>query len=537
MRLGWLATFVFLAGYMFAQSASPQSAWEYRIAGTVVSSKGGEPLSHARVVLVNTKRPQDIQTMMSTDDGHFEFRVPAGKFNLQGARKGYIPGSYEQHEQFSTAIVTGAGLNTETLKLKLSPEAVIRGKVLDERGEPIRHANVTIYREARNSGIARISAVRTDATDDEGYYELTPLPEGNYFLSVQAEPWYAVHPLTTAGPEMPSQVVDRALDVAYPITYYAEATEPDEATPIPVRGGDHLSIDFHLYPVEALHLVYHFDPSVQARGFPSLQKPGFDGENTFLGQATQMTSSGTVEMTGVPAGRYMVRLPGSNGQLQEPIEADLETDGQELETPVENTTSSIKATIQIPGSPKLPPQLRAGLRNSHGRLVAIANVDDKGVANFSDVIPGTYETIVVTNTTPYSVVKISRDDRAALGHSLVVPANATLAVTIVAVAGQATVEGQVMRGRQAFATAMVVLVPEDPDQHHELFRRDQSDLDGTFSLRNVVPGNYTLIAIEDGWDLDWAKPAVLSSYGKRGKKLTIDTPSVQVHEPVQVQPK
>jgi hypothetical protein len=37
----------------------------------------------------------------------------------------------------------------------------------------------------------------------------------------------------------------------------------------------------------------------------------------------------------------------------------------------------------------------------------------------------------------------------------------------------------------------------------DLFRRDQSDLDGTFSLHGVIPGTYTVVAIDNGWDLDW----------------------------------
>jgi hypothetical protein len=68
---------------------------------------------------------------------------------------------------------------------------------------------------------------------------------------------------------------------------------------------------------------------------------------------------------------------------------------------------------------------------------------------------------------------------------------------------------------------MVVLVPNNPDMNRDLFRRDQSDLDGTFSLRDVVPGNYTILAIENGWDLDWSQPGVISAYLKRGRTIEV----------------
>jgi protocatechuate 3,4-dioxygenase beta subunit len=38
---------------------------------------------------------------------------------------------------------------------------------------------------------------------------------------------------------------------------------------------------------------------------------------------------------------------------------------------------------------------------------------------------------------------------------------------------------------------VVVLVPTDPDANSELFRRDQSDSDGNFTLATVIPGEYS----------------------------------------------
>jgi len=37
----------------------------------------------------------------------------------------------------------------------------------------------------------------------------------------------------------------------------------------------------------------------------------------------------------------------------------------------------------------------------------------------------------------------------------------------------------------------------------------------------VNPGSYTVIAIEDGWDLDWSKPVVLAHYGRSGQPLVV----------------
>jgi hypothetical protein len=68
---------------------------------------------------------------------------------------------------------------------------------------------------------------------------------------------------------------------------------------------------------------------------------------------------------------------------------------------------------------------------------------------------------------------------------------------------------------------MVVLVPQDIANNALLFRRDQSDSDGSFTLANAVPGSYTVIAIANGWDLDWTNPAVLQPYLKRGEAVQV----------------
>jgi len=71
------------------------------------------------------------------------------------------------------------------------------------------------------------------------------------------------------------------------------------------------------------------------------------------------------------------------------------------------------------------------------------------------------------------------------------------------------------------------------------FRRDQSDLDGTFTLHIVIPGVYTAIAIEDGWDLDWSKTAVISRYTAHGQRLVVgnSATAIQIPNPLAVQPK
>jgi hypothetical protein len=65
---------------------------------------------------------------------------------------------------------------------------------------------------------------------------------------------------------------------------------------------------------------------------------------------------------------------------------------------------------------------------------------------------------------------------------------------------------------------MVLLLPQDMS-HSLLIARDQSDSDGTFTLRDIHPGRYTLVAIDDGRDLAYQDPAVMKAYLGAGSVL------------------
>lgn len=500
----------------------------YRIAGTVVSKTDGHPLARARIVIRDAKNPKNFQFVITTEDGKFQFSgLPVGKYSLAGAKRGFIFATYDQHDQFSTAIVTGAGLDTENVLLKLAPNAVITGKVLDEAGEPVRHAMVDLYYDDHQTGVDQIYVSRSAQTDDLGTYELTPLMPGTYFLSAYAKPWYAVHPHSeptsskAEGDAAPAPVIDRSLDVAYPTTYYPDVTEADSATPIPIRGGERLEVDIHLNPVPALRLIFHV-PGDGTNGytFPQLEQAAFDASTNVQISGGRMLSPGVFEVTGVPAGRYNIRTRGAGPGMQM-NDVDLSQDGAEIDASAGEALSSVKVSVEVPGEDPLPPRLAVGLRAGRRVIAGWEPVDSKGEAELKQVPAGRYEVVVIGGNKPYWVVHISAERAEVSGRTVTVAPAASPSVSLTLVAGTVQIQGTAKRAGKAFSGAMVVLVPKDPEGHSDLFRRDQSDLDGTFSLNGVIPGSYTILAIENGWDLDWSRPGVIAAYTQQGKTIEV----------------
>ena len=520
-----------------AQNSPPAPEGTFRIAGTIVSKTDEHPLTNARVILASVKARQSPQSVITSDDGKFEFTgMPAGKYSLTGAKRGFTSSSYDQHYIYSTAIVTGADLDTEHLVLKLAPQAIISGRVLDEVGDPVRNATVSLYQDSQFGGTHQIITIRGSQTNDLGEFEIPDLAPGTYFLSARAHPWYAVHPQSDAA-RTPSDF-DRSLDVAYPTTYYNNAIEPDSATPIAVHGGEHMEIDFHLNPVPSLHVMIHVPGSGNEQfPYPQLEQTAIDGSGPVLGLENRMVKPGTWEISGIPAGKYDIRLMGQNSTRISGVEFDSTT--QELDTSTAEPMCSLSVSISFAdGSP--PGQYGIVLRGKSAHFTPGQNFDTKGQAKFEDIAPGRYEIALVGEGTRFSVDRMQADGASVTGHSITLTAGSSAALSISAVKGSAEIQGVAKQAGKPFAGAMMVLVPRNPDGNRDLFRRDQSDLDGTFTFPNVIPGSYTAVAIEDGWDLDWSQPELIAAYAKRGVAIEVANKPAQklsLSRPVEVQSK
>jgi hypothetical protein len=68
---------------------------------------------------------------------------------------------------------------------------------------------------------------------------------------------------------------------------------------------------------------------------------------------------------------------------------------------------------------------------------------------------------------------------------------------------------------------MIALVSNDLRDGASVVGRDQSDSDGTFAIANVPPGEYKVVAIQNGWDEQWADPSVLRKWLSGGEAVTI----------------
>jgi hypothetical protein len=357
---------------------------------------------------------------------------------------------------------------------------------------------------------------------------------------VEGKPWYAVHPPAVhRSPADAAGSFDRNLDVVYPVTYYSGATEVEDASPIVVRGGEHLNFDLHLAPLPALHVFVNVARPQPGHAFqiPVLQKHDFDGRR--LGDQTpgDFSAPGVVEFSVAP-GKYELMVPQNGGAPFLTSEVEISEDNQKLDTSSAQAVSSVVAKVERLGETGAASPTVFALRDRENRVVARSGMNQAGEMSFANLFPGSYEVLAGSSSRAYSVVGITAGGEKIRGRRFTLPAGTNLALTLSVAGGVTDVNGVAQRAGKGAAGAMIVLIPKNPEANRDLFRRDQSDLDGTFVFHSVIPGAYTVIAIENGWDLDWSKPAVIAHYGAHGQKLMVGgSQTIQLPSPVEIQPK
>jgi hypothetical protein len=224
----------------------------------------------------------------------------------------------------------------------------------------------------------------------------------------------------------------------------------------------------------------------------------------------QSNNDGEVEISGVLPGQYEVTLTRSAGRsLPETTHftaniadaaTQLTADSDVAEVTVSGKVTSLDRKIRFAA---------ISLVASHPKRNYFAPLNDAG--DFSlQVPPGEYQ--VISQIPQMYLVSVTSPDTPVKGRMLEVKAGASPKLEIVAGNGYAQVEGVANHDGHAASGVMVLLAPEDSKDNQTLFRRDQSDSDGTFLLSNIIPGRYRLLAIDEGWDLDWADPNVLAAY-------------------------
>jgi hypothetical protein len=528
-----LVLFAFIS-WAQTQSAAPQVASGYTVAGVVLNSVNNQPLAGMTITLAPVTARLSTQRLVTTADGRFLFTgLPRGKYSLAGTGKGYRDQALNQHDNYSTAVVVGPELDAEHIVFRLQPDAAIAGRVFDEENEPVQQATLRLYRKDTEEGQEKAVPREGATTDDQGNFHIAHLAPGTYYLVASARPWYAQNyyrqQLPPAGdPETAARIAQEAAEVdkAYPVTFYPNVADAASASPIVLHPGDHFEAVMVMQAVKSIHLRIKGSPHKQ--GFSvNLKQRIFDSiEPYYQGISMSPTEDGSMEVSGLAPGHYIVELGAGepsdkSGGRGSYLEVDLNGD-VELNPAASPSFAQLSGIVRFEAAP--PPELPVFLHLTNRESDESFDVELSRSGEFSfpsnQLRPGNYE-LLMGNAQGFTLQKMAASGATISGRTLEITSGTTVHLACIASHGIGQVDGVALRDDKPEAGIMIVLVPKDVIHNQPLFRRDQSDSDGTFSLLNVVPGAYTVVAIADGWDLEWANPAVLQPYLKHGENVQV----------------
>jgi len=471
---------------LLAQQVSAPVVVKAHVEGRVINSLNGEALPKATVILRTHDAEHGQSYADDTDsNGHFSIDdVEPGEYAAVAQRPGFT---------FQSAGATGApppdikmekGQQIKNLIIRLTPLAVIAGRVLDADGDPVRGATVNALSYVYSAGKKQMRNVEQVQSGDKGDFRLFGLRAGTFFLKVTR---FQKGPGAGGPPHAVS-------------TYYPGTVDESHAAPVELRPGAQLQgFDIRLQSAGGLYSVrFNFAEETPAGGLSAFLL----GEHGDQHRWASLSGTGLV-FAGVSPGSYNVVVTVSNADKQsyaiqhvEVVNADVDGGTLTLLPPIE-VTGSVR--VEGGGFRDLE-KLRINLRTPHpfGPFGGVsAEVKADGSFLLKNAIPVVYE--LALNFVPGVYLKALRIGDKQLTDRHIDLASKSEPLTVVLGADVGDVEGSVQnaKGEPVLRARVNVIAYGDHAGRIDLSRLGFTDSKGEFKIKNVAPGDYKVFAWED----------------------------------------
>ncbi len=293
-----------------------------RIRGRLTTADTGTPVRRAQVRISGS----DImpKTAVSDADGRYEFRdLPAGRFNINAAKAGFVTINYGQTRPFEPGkpIDLADAQLLDKADITMPRGSVIGGRIVDEFGEPVADVAVGAMRSAWVNGKRRLQSTgRMSQTNDLGQYRIYGLPPGEYYVSATLRGGVEMMVMETVAATMFSggggSPSGSDLRSGYAPTYYPGTSNGAEAQKIQLALGQEMQgADFSLLPVRLARIsgmVVGSDgkpiEGAMLQGVPRSEA----GALAFpMAGASRSDRNGQFTLNGVAPGEYTLQVRGT----------------------------------------------------------------------------------------------------------------------------------------------------------------------------------------------------------------------------------
>jgi len=498
----------------FAQNAEAQDpasnetseSGAYSLSGSVVNSLTGEPVRRALVQIGE----QNGGAAVTDNAGHFQIGgLKEGQKFVSVVKPGF--GDWRAPDQS----VVQVGKDAPAVVLKIAPTAVIFGRVTASEEQPLEGCNVHLVGKQYVDGRAMwVDQPNQGVTNEDGEYRITGLSGGTYYVVVDR------------GQETrPSQRgVVNAREEIFVKAFYPGVAEMSAASPLELSPGGEVEANFDL----SAEPLYHLTGTVSAEGetvasLSFLRRAG--GDQDFM--QTVGVQDGRFEVK-VPAGTYEVVAAGQNAvQLSTPgASVTVNADNPDLHIALTRMASIPVDFIFEKGAAGAEESVRMQ-GGAPGIVVSLVSTSSllrgvnwwRGPEGIQNVEPGTYS-VQIQNMSPLWVKSAMSGSVDLLADDLTVAEGGQAApIEITLRKDGGSVSGTVTPASNAWPATVLLVQPRGKKNYVKAARTEG----GRFEIQGVPPGEYAVVAIDHGDQLEYMNPDILNPYLSDAQHVSVRT--------------
>lgn len=495
------------------------------VEGQVASMATGAPIRKAEVTLRGQRAAPGMLpgNYIATSDagGHFTIKdVEPGKYRLSVQRTGFVTLVYGARgpNRDGATLSLSPGQRLKDLALKLSPQAVITGRIVDENDDPVVSASVRTMRSRYLMGKKQLVPAGGAETNDLGEYRISGLAPGRYFLiaSEDRQNWQATVDASAT----------RAQE-GYVTTYYPGTSDPASAVPIEVGAGAQMrGVNLRLAKGRTFRVRGRVEGRPDANVF---FYPRGEARTIASDELQRVTDGkGNFEIDGVLAGGYTVAAVAWSSPKALCARQELDVGEHDIDNLVLALAPGAELSGRIDVDSGTMPDLGSAnvfLQPQEGRMVmrGMSSRVQDGAFSVADLAPDVYHLQIGGLPDGYWVKSVRMGDQEVKIKGIDLTRGPGDALTVIIAPNAAQIDGAVIdEKQQPAAGATVVLVPEPRlRDFFNAYKITTSDEHGRFSLKNVEPGEYKLFAWQDIEYGAYMDPDFLRPLEDRGHSISI----------------
>jgi hypothetical protein len=470
--------------------------------GVVVNSMTGEPIPRAQVMALAS------QTAGTADNlGHWSLtNIACGRLQVTAMRPGFLNGGARD------MLTISSESPAHDVRIQLTPQSVVVGKVTDEQGDPVMNAQVSVLGSRVMEGRRTFVMMSAAQTNDLGEFRVSSLPAGKFIFCARGPAFMGT--FTGANPND---------SVTNGETCYPGPVEGGAASAMELSAGHETRIDFSVRQVPAVRIRGTVSGMPKNQGAAvSLQQRG-PGRGPVNVRPANITPDGKFEVRGVTPGSYMLATDyweaGSRLTARVPVEvggSDVEGISIHLES-----GPSIGGSVRVESTTgkTLPDKAwQMYLRSSDPTIGGgqLKWSKDRTTFTIADTTPGTYR-LEGTPPPPFYLKSAMLGGRDLTREEVPIGQSAGQLEVVVS-DDSGTIEGVVQDSDgQSPATRVTVMVIQEGRSPRNI----PAGADGRFQIANLAPGDYRIYAWDDITQVEYADAEWMKHHGGKGQSVTL----------------